>query len=142
MSIANRYRRDGLNGIGFLCERSGVMVHAVAWENGDVDRYRDGSDNMLFIDVMDMDGNSRKPVEMVKEAESAPSETMTEPVADVDAIKWAPVPGDTEAASIRSYITSYGMDVENKQVIDALAEHGIAVNSSQVSAAKKSLQKS
>lgn len=145
MAVAKRYQRDGVIGVGYECTRAGMQVHVIAWENGEVDRFRDGSDNMLEVDVEDLPGelsNTVDPpvIKQAKPSESQPSGEGSQSNGDQQP-SWAPTPGDSEAASIRSYLTLHGLEVENKQVVDALAVHGIAVNSSQVTAAKKTLQK-
>jgi hypothetical protein len=40
-SIANRYKRGELVGVGFECDFAGVRCHVIAWENAQVERLRD-----------------------------------------------------------------------------------------------------
>lgn len=61
-------------------------------------------------------------------------------VEEEDSEAWKPNPGDSEAATIRSYLKQFGVATSNNQVITALAEFGIEVTSSQVFMAKKAMK--
>ncbi len=83
------------------------------------------------------------PVEQIQEPVAGVSELTASPPAqapDTPAeASWAPTPGDSEAATIRSYLKQFG-DLPSKSVIEALAEFGVVVTSSQVLVAKKALK--
>ena len=83
---------------------------------------------------------SETPVEPIQEPVAGVSELTASPPAqapDTPAeASWAPTPGDSEAATIRSYLKQFG-DLPSESVIDALAEFGVVVTSSQVLVAKK-----
>lgn len=98
---------------------------------------------------------SETPVEPIQEPVAGVSELTASPPAQapdtVEAVSelkpaecvlgphWEPTPGDSEAATIRSFLKRFG-DLPNKSVIETLAKFGVVVTSSQVLLAKKAVK--
>lgn len=117
-------RADGVQGVGFKIEYSGVVQHSVAWPDRPAERYKD--DELARHHIVTFKGKS--PVDEDRESSETSGEDDGAPVAPM-----------TEAEAIRMYLTD-NPDAANAEVIETLAHQGFAVTSSQVSRQRKKLK--
>lgn len=84
---------------------------------------------------------TQEPV-VASASEQTPPDSSTAAAPDLpsDEEAWKPVPGESEAQTVRSYLTQFGIGKPTAEVIAALKEFGVVVSSSQVAVAKKALR--
>lgn len=84
---------------------------------------------------------TQEPV-VASASEQTPPDSSTTAAPDLlsDEEAWKPVPGESEAQTVRSYLTQFGIGKPTAEVIAALKEFGVVVSSSQVAVAKKALR--
>lgn len=151
--ICNVYSRpDGVVGVGFEIQWAGKPQHSVSWPDRPSFRYTDQGLERAGISVEYGEGLApvTEPAEASEpEAVATPEPTpvVTEPTpvvtetaeeATAEAEEATAETETSEAQSIRDYLAA-NPEAANKDVITALAEQGIQIQSSQVTRERKKL---
>lgn len=111
-----KYKRyDNVEGVGYAIRQNGDKVYAIAWADGQVNRY-------------DPDYVARAGIAVEGEP-AEPSAEPAEPSAEAGDLP-------SEETLIRDYLEA-NPDATNAQVIAALKAEGVTVQSGQVSAVRK-----
>jgi hypothetical protein len=150
----NTYRKaDGTVGVGFMIQRSGRMMHSIAWPNDVAERMMPDEMERKHITCKWPESESETP-----EAESEPEEPeIADPVESAEVKTEVNVDANiqsesseqeseteekpkSEAEQIREYLTA-NPDADNKTVIEELAKAGTDITSSQVTRQRKNLSK-
>ncbi len=128
------FRRGDLVGVGLLAIYGTVEVYCIAWSNAEVERARKST--------LDEDSETA-----IAEIVQVPSDWKIQPPSETEGdspapwLDWKPVEGSSEAASIRQFLASFGVTLDNKTVIEALKSKGISVTASQVGSVRKAVEK-
>lgn len=136
----NVYRRpDGVVGCGFVIEFAGKPQHSVSWPDRVSFRYTEEGLERAGIACSSPCGEPvSEPVAAIVAPEPAAESNPEPPASDAAEDVTQEVDAASEAGAIREYLAA-NPEATNKQVIAALAEQGVQIQSSQVTREKKKL---